>query len=64
MPVVEIHIKDNEVQKISGNNAYVFVHDHDINETTPMVFKKQEEIYDSTKNTRHSINETIQSSEK
>ena len=60
MPVVEIHIKNNEVQKILGNNAYVLVHDHDINETTTMVFKKQEEVYDNTKNIRHHFNETIQ----
>jgi len=52
MAIVEIHIKDDKVQKIEGNGAYVFVHDHDINETTTMIFKHQEEEYDNDKNIR------------
>jgi len=57
MPVVEIHIKNNEIQKIEGHGTYVLVHDHDIEETTTMIFKKQEEVYDNTTNIRHNINE-------
>ena len=60
MPVVEIHIKNNEIQKIEGHGTYVLVHDHDIEETTTMIFKKQEEVYDNTKNIRHNINEISQ----
>lgn len=52
MGLVEIHIKDDKVQKIQGNDAYVIVHDHDINERTTMTFKKQEILYDNIKNTR------------
>tara|TARA_R100000234_G_C4970549_1_gene165989 strand:+ start:395 stop:589 length:195 start_codon:yes stop_codon:yes gene_type:complete len=63
MPVVEIHIKDNEVQKIEGNGAYVYVHDHDINKTTTMIFRKQEQVYDSLTHTRRSNNETLLSEE-
>lgn len=61
MPVVEIHIKDNEVQKIEGHGTYVLVHDHDTKETTTMIFKKQEEVYENTKNIRHNVNETVPS---
>ena len=63
MPVVEIHIKENQVQKIEGHGTYVIVHDHDIEETTTMVFNKQEEVYDSLTHTRRSNNETLLSEE-
>lgn len=53
MGLVEIHIKDDKIQKIQGNDAYVIVHDHDINERTTMKFKKQEILYDNIKNTGH-----------
>ena len=64
MSVVEIHIKDNEVQKIEGQGAYVIVHDHDIKETTTMIFKKQEEIYEHNTNIRRAVSKTIQSPKK
>jgi hypothetical protein len=63
MPTVEIHIKENQVQKIEGHGTYVIVHDHDIEKTTTMVFNKQEEIYDSLTHTRHSNNEALLSEE-
>ena len=37
-------------QKIEGQDAYVYVHDHDMKKTTTMVFNKQEEKYDNWKN--------------
>ena len=55
MAVVEIHIKNNEVQKIEGQDAYVHVHDHDIKKTTTMIFKKQEELYGKNRNNNKSI---------
>lgn len=55
MGIVEIHIKDDKVQKVEGNGAYVFVHDHDIGETTTMIFKHQKEEYDNDKNFRHTV---------
>lgn len=57
MAIVEIHIKDDKVQKIEGNGAYVFVHDHDIGETTTMIFKHQKEEYDNDKNFRRTVTE-------
>ena len=51
MAVVEIHIKNNEVEKIEGQDAYVYVHDHDTKKTTTMIFKKQEEIYEDWEKT-------------
>ena len=53
MGIVEIFIKDDKVQKVSGKGAYVFVHDKDVQETTTMIFKQQEEYYDNNKSTRH-----------
>lgn len=50
MAVVEIHIENDKVQKIEGQDAYVYVHDHDMKKTTTMVFNKQEEKYDNWKN--------------
>jgi hypothetical protein len=46
MAIVEIHIKNNIVEKISGQDTIVYIHDHDINETTTMLFKKQEQKYE------------------
>ena len=63
MAIVEIHIKDDKVQKIEGNGAYVFVHDHDINETTTMIFKHQKEEYDNSKDSRHTVFDTIKQEE-
>tara|TARA_Y100001963_G_C6771207_1_gene444958 strand:- start:462 stop:704 length:243 start_codon:yes stop_codon:yes gene_type:complete len=63
MAIVEIHIKDDKVQKIEGNGAYVFVHDHDINETTTMIFKHQKEEYDNSKSSRHTVYDTIKQEE-
>ena len=64
MAIVEIHIKDDKVQKIEGNGAYVFVHDHDINETTTMIFKHQKEEYDNSKNSRHTVYDTTEQEER
>lgn len=64
MSIVEIHIKNGIVEKIEGNGAYVFVHDHDIPQTTTMIFKQQEEIYEHNKNTRHPDNESMESHKK
>ena len=47
MAVVEIHIENDKVHKIEGQDVYVYVYDHDIKETTTMIFKKQEEIYEN-----------------
>ena len=60
MAIVEIHIKDNEIELIEGNGVYVFVHDHDINETTTMIFKHQKEEYDNSKNNGHSWTENVE----
>ncbi len=49
MAVIEIYIKDNKVEKISGQDAIVYVHDCDSNQTTTMLFKKQEQIYEQRK---------------
>ena len=57
MAIVEIHIKDDKVQKIEGNGAYVFVHDHDIGETTTMIFKHQKEEYDNNKDSGRTVPE-------
>ena len=46
MATVEIHIKNNIVEKISGQDTIVYIHDHDINEITTMLFKKQEQKYE------------------
>ena len=47
MAIVEIHIRNNQVEKVEGTDAYVYVHDHDIDKTTTMIFKKQEEYYET-----------------
>lgn len=60
MAIVEIHIENDEIQKISGEDAYVYVHDHDLKETTTMIFKKQEEIYENNKDIRHPNDETME----
>ena len=64
MAIVEIHIRDDKVQKIEGNGAYVFVHDHDINKTTTMIFKHQEEEYDNNKDFRHTVYDTTEQKER
>lgn len=46
MAIVEIHIKDNIVEKVSGENSIVYIHDHDTKITTTMLFKKQEQKYE------------------
>ena len=50
MAVVEIHIENDKIQKIEGQDAYVYVHDHDMKKTITMIFNKQEEQYDNWKN--------------
>jgi hypothetical protein len=59
MPVVEIHIKHDKIQKIDGHDVHVFVHDHDIKKTIPMTFKSKGELYDDIKNTGYPLNENI-----
>ena len=44
MSVVEIHIKDNVVESVEGQNVYVYINDHDVKQTTTMTFKKKEDI--------------------
>ena len=40
MAIVEIHIKNNTIEKVSGENTIVYIHDHDSKITTTMLFKK------------------------
>ncbi len=47
MAVVEIHIKNDKIEKIEGHDTCVYVYDHDINKTTTMIFKKEVEIYET-----------------
>lgn len=61
MAIVEIHIRDEKVQTIEGNGAYVFVHDHDMAKTTTMIFKHQKEEYDNNKSIRHTDDEDSES---
>tara|TARA_X000001382_G_scaffold44654_2_gene30168 strand:- start:211 stop:459 length:249 start_codon:yes stop_codon:yes gene_type:complete len=51
MASVEIHIKEDRVQKIEGQDVYVIIHDHDTKQTTTIPFKKQEEHIEDSKNT-------------
>lgn len=46
MAIVEIHIKNNTIEKVSGENTIVYIHDHDSKITTTMLFKKQEQKYE------------------
>tara|TARA_S200002703_G_scaffold74486_1_gene64268 strand:+ start:8508 stop:8708 length:201 start_codon:yes stop_codon:yes gene_type:complete len=46
MAIVEIHIKNNIVEKVSGEDSIVYIHDHDTKITTTMLFKKQEQKYE------------------
>ena len=46
MAIVEIHIKNNILEKVSGEDTIVYIHDHDISKTTTMLFKKQEQKYE------------------
>ena len=55
MPIVEIHIKDDQVEKIEGSGTHVVIHDHDVKRTTTMEFKEQ--IYEHNKNTGYIIHE-------
>jgi|TARA_R100000664_G_scaffold23254_2_gene32873 lipopolysaccharide export LptBFGC system permease protein LptF len=47
MASIEIHIKNNEIEKIEGHDAYVYIYDHDINKTTTMIFKTKADIYET-----------------
>tara|TARA_R100000742_G_C4269352_1_gene87835 strand:+ start:1111 stop:1311 length:201 start_codon:yes stop_codon:yes gene_type:complete len=55
MASVEIHIKNNTIEKIEGQDVYIHIHDHDVKETMTMVFKKQEELYDKNRNDHKAI---------
>ena len=55
MSVVEIHIKDNVVESVEGQNVYVYIHDHDVKQTTTMTFKKQEDIYDRNRKNNQTV---------
>ena len=46
MAIVEIHIKNNIVEKVSGEDSIVYIHDHDTKITTTMLFNKQEQKYE------------------
>jgi len=54
MGIIEIHLKDDKLYKVSGHDAIVYVHDHNKNEVTTMRFKKQEKSYENWKNTEPS----------
>ena len=55
MSVVEIHIKDNVVESVEGQNVYEYIHDHDVKQTTTMTFKKQEDIYDGNRKNNQTV---------
>ena len=55
MPIVEIHIKNNEIEKIEGSGTHVIIHDHDMKHITKMEFKEQ--VYENNKNTRYTVDE-------
>ena len=44
MAIIEIHLKNDQLYKVEGQDAIVYVHDHDINQITPMTFQKQEKF--------------------
>tara|TARA_R100000742_G_C4274536_1_gene94555 strand:- start:274 stop:507 length:234 start_codon:yes stop_codon:yes gene_type:complete len=50
MAIIEIHLKNEKLYKVEGQDAIVYVHDHDINEITTMTFNKQEKINENWKN--------------
>tara|TARA_R110002020_G_scaffold265221_3_gene479999 strand:- start:348 stop:581 length:234 start_codon:yes stop_codon:yes gene_type:complete len=50
MAIIEIHLKNEKLYKVEGQDAIVYVHDHDINKITTMTFNKQEKINENWKN--------------
>tara|TARA_R100001082_G_scaffold1842_1_gene1681 strand:- start:2270 stop:2503 length:234 start_codon:yes stop_codon:yes gene_type:complete len=52
MAIIEIHLKNEQLYKVEGQNAIVYVHDHDINEITTMTFQKQEKFNENWKHNK------------
>ena len=49
MAIIEIHLKNDQLYKVEGQDAIVYVHDHDINQITTMTFQKQETFNENWK---------------
>ena len=49
MAIIEIHLKNDQLYKVEGQDAIVYVHDHDINQITTMTFQKQEKLNENWK---------------
>jgi len=52
MSVIEIHLKNEQLYKVEGQDAVVYIHDHDINEITTMTFQKQEKFNENWKHNK------------
>jgi hypothetical protein len=52
MAVIEIHLKNEQLYKVEGQDAVVYIHDHDINEITTMTFQKQERLNENWKDNK------------
>ena len=52
MAIIEIHLKNDQLYKVEGQDAIVYVHDHDINEITTMTFQKQEKFNENWKHNK------------
>ena len=52
MAVIEIHLKNDKLYKVEGQDAIVYVHDHYINKITTMKFNKQERFNENWKNNK------------
>jgi hypothetical protein len=52
MAVIEIHLKNEQLYKVEGQDAVVYIHDHDINEITTMTFQKQEKFNENWKHNK------------
>jgi hypothetical protein len=49
MAVIEIHLRKDQLYKVEGQDAVVYVHDHDTGDTTTMIFQKQEAFNENWK---------------
>ena len=49
MAVIEIHLRKDQLYKVEGQDAVVYVHDHDTGDTTTMIFQKQETFNENWK---------------
>ena len=52
MAIIEIHLKNEQLYKVEGQDAVVYIHDHDINEITTMTFQKQEKFNENWKHNK------------